>query len=116
MEDLEEAIRCHHEALALRPHGHPDRSSSLINLASAVSIRFDQSGRMQDLKEALKYICQAETILPTEHPDHAPAASDHACMLLKLCDIVPSSDRSLRMTSKAFALFKHAADHPFASS
>ena len=42
MEDLEEAITCHRQALALRPHGHPDRSSSLNNLANAVSIRLEE--------------------------------------------------------------------------
>jgi hypothetical protein len=36
MEDLEEAITCHREALTLRPHGHPDRSSSLSNLGVAI--------------------------------------------------------------------------------
>jgi predicted metal-dependent hydrolase len=33
-----------------------------------------------------------------------------------LCDITPKSDESLRMTSEAFALFKHAANHSFASA
>src|SRR5260221_13475660 len=37
MEDLEETISCHREALALRPHGHPDRSGSLTSLGTAVS-------------------------------------------------------------------------------
>jgi hypothetical protein len=36
MEDLEEAITYHREALTLRPPGHPDRFMSLNNLASAV--------------------------------------------------------------------------------
>jgi hypothetical protein len=34
MEDLEEVITYHREALTLRPPGHPDRSSSLNNLAN----------------------------------------------------------------------------------
>ena len=49
MEDLEEAITSHRQALALRPHGHPDRSFSLTNYASAMCTRFQQLGRMDDL-------------------------------------------------------------------
>ncbi|KAF8521643.1 hypothetical protein JB92DRAFT_3275043, partial [Gautieria morchelliformis] len=35
-EDLEEAISLHREALELRPAPHPDRSSSLYNMALAL--------------------------------------------------------------------------------
>jgi hypothetical protein len=42
MEDLEEKITCHREALALRPHGHPDHLSSLGKLANAVFTRSEQ--------------------------------------------------------------------------
>jgi hypothetical protein len=42
MEDLEEAIACHRQALGLRRDGHPNRSTSLNNLANAVSNRFEQ--------------------------------------------------------------------------
>jgi hypothetical protein len=48
MEDLEEAISLHREALTLYPLGHPDRSISLTNLAVALDTRFDQSGRIED--------------------------------------------------------------------
>jgi tetratricopeptide (TPR) repeat protein len=65
MEDLEEAITCHREALALRPHGHPDRSSSLNNLANAVSTRFEQLGRMEDLEEAITCHREALASLPS---------------------------------------------------
>ena len=34
IDDLENAITCHRQALALRPHGHPYRSFSFNNLAS----------------------------------------------------------------------------------
>ena len=49
--NLEETITCHRQALALRPRGHPDRSSSLYNLAvlaAAMATRFEQLGRMDD--------------------------------------------------------------------
>ncbi|EPT05738.1 hypothetical protein FOMPIDRAFT_1111310, partial [Fomitopsis schrenkii] len=38
--DLDSAITLHREALELRPAGHPDRSSSLNNLATALHTRF----------------------------------------------------------------------------
>jgi hypothetical protein len=53
MEDLEDAISYHREALSLRPPGHPNRSSSLNNLANVLSTRYEQSGRMEDLEEAI---------------------------------------------------------------
>jgi tetratricopeptide (TPR) repeat protein len=115
MEDLEEAITCHHEALALRPYGHPDRSSSLNNLAIAVSTRFEQLRMMEDLLDAVKYLSEAKTILPTEHPNHAAFGSSLASKLLMQCDNVPKSDESVHITSKAFDLFEHAANHTFAS-
>ena len=40
MEDMEELITYDRQALALFPHGHPNRSVSLNNLANAVSARF----------------------------------------------------------------------------
>jgi len=115
MEDLEEAITCHREALTLFPHGHPSRPSSLNNLANTMFIRFRHSRSKGDLQDALKYLSEAKAILPTEHPGHATAGSDLALLLLMLCD-TPESDEGLRMTSEAFALFKHAVNHSFASA
>ncbi|KAG1855216.1 hypothetical protein DFJ58DRAFT_660061 [Suillus subalutaceus] len=40
IEDLHKAIALHRETLALRPVGHPDRSSSLNNLANGLCTRF----------------------------------------------------------------------------
>ena len=53
MEELEESITCHRQALALFAHGHPNGSLSLLNLAAAMSTRFEQLGRMDDLEEAI---------------------------------------------------------------
>ena len=116
IEDLEEAITYHRKALALRPHGHPDRSDCLNILANSVSTRFGQSGRMGDLEEAVKYSSEAKAILPIDHPKHAITRSFLSSMLLKLCDNLPQSDKTLHMTSQAFELFEHAASHPFASA
>jgi hypothetical protein len=71
MEDLEEVITYHREALTLCPPGHPNRSTSLNNLASAVLTRYEQSGRMEDLEEAITYHREALTLCPPGHPDRS---------------------------------------------
>ena len=53
MEDLEEVITYHCEALTLCPTGHPSCSTSLNNLATAVFACYEQLGRMEDLEEAI---------------------------------------------------------------
>jgi hypothetical protein len=53
MEDLEVAIIYNRQALDLCPPGHPDHSSYLNNLATAVSTCFEQLGKMEDLEEAI---------------------------------------------------------------
>ena len=68
--NVEETITFHREALALRPPGHPDRSSFLINLAIAIDTRYDQSGRMEDLQEAITYYREALALCPPGHPRH----------------------------------------------
>ena len=40
MDDFEEVIIYHREALSLRPSGHSDRSPSLSNLADAIFTRY----------------------------------------------------------------------------
>ena len=113
---LEVAITCHREAVALCPHDHPDRSGFLSNLADAVFARFEQSESRDDLLDAHKYLSEAKGILPTEHPSHARIGRGLALILLKQCDIVPESDETLHMTSKAFDLFEQAANHSFSSA
>jgi hypothetical protein len=78
MEDLEEAITCHRQALALRPHGHPNRSDSLNNLANAVSTRFQQLGGMEDLEEAITCHRQALALRPHGHPDRSSSLNNLA--------------------------------------
>ncbi|KAL5478605.1 hypothetical protein ACEPAI_2790 [Sanghuangporus weigelae] len=53
MEDLEEAIALQRAALVLLPEGHPDRSSSLGNLAELVYVRFEKEGRADDYDESI---------------------------------------------------------------
>ncbi|KAH8111135.1 TPR-like protein [Phellopilus nigrolimitatus] len=55
MEDLEESIVLHHDALQLLPPGHPDHSEFLSNLGRAMWTRFEKSDRVEDLEESLRY-------------------------------------------------------------
>ena len=71
MEDLEEAISLHRQALTLRARGHPDRSSSLNNLANAMTTRFAQLGGMNDLEEAITFHRQALALRAHGHPDRS---------------------------------------------
>ena len=69
MDDLEEAISLHREALALRPVPHPHRSTSLNNLANVLWIRFERKGPMDDLEQAILLLREALTLCPAPHPD-----------------------------------------------
>ena len=110
MEDLEEAITCHRQALALRPQGHPNRSFSLGILANALYTRFEQSRSHNDLLDAVKYLSEAKTILPTGHPSQSKIESSLSSIFLIESD-VSEWDESLHMMTKAFEVFNHAADH-----
>ena len=50
---MNEATALSREALSLCPHGHLDHSTSLINLAIALSSRYKQLGGMDDLNQAI---------------------------------------------------------------
>src|SRR5258705_9009977 len=85
--DLEEAITCHREVLALRPHGHPGRSMSLNNLANALSTLFKQSGRMKELEEAITCHREALGLRPHGHPDRTSSLNNLASTLSTRFDL-----------------------------
>ncbi|KAI5995967.1 hypothetical protein EDC04DRAFT_2910147 [Pisolithus marmoratus] len=64
MGDLEEAIELFRAALILRPPGHPDRCSSLHNLASCLSNRYDNQGLVADLEEVVTLARAALDLCP----------------------------------------------------
>ena len=53
VEDVNEAITLHREALRLFSAPHSDRSSSLNNLATALHARFEKTGQIKDVDEAI---------------------------------------------------------------
>ena len=75
LEELGESITCYRQALALRPHGHPDRS---ISLNHSVFTRFQQLGRVEDLEESITYDRQALTLFPHGHPNRSVSLNNLA--------------------------------------
>ncbi|THH12051.1 hypothetical protein EW146_g7828, partial [Bondarzewia mesenterica] len=53
IDDLEEAVSFHREALSLHPATHPDRPLLLNNLGNMLRIRFEHVGQLDDLEEAV---------------------------------------------------------------
>ncbi|KAF8508157.1 hypothetical protein JB92DRAFT_2733340 [Gautieria morchelliformis] len=76
-----EAISLHREALELRPAPHPDRSSSLNNIAAALSTRFRQSGRQGDLEAAILLHREALELRPAPHPGRSSSLNNIATAL-----------------------------------
>ncbi|KAG1876044.1 hypothetical protein C8R48DRAFT_690558 [Suillus tomentosus] len=58
MSDLDEFMELHRDAVLLRPPGHPDRSSSLNDLAISLRDRFHQQSVQSDLHEAFSFYSQ----------------------------------------------------------
>jgi tetratricopeptide (TPR) repeat protein len=79
---LAEAIELQRQALDLRTPGHPDRSTSLHNLANAVRTRFEQYGDLESLAEAVELHRQALVLRPQGDPDRASSLSNLANALL----------------------------------
>ena len=63
-------------SLFLRPLGHPGRSTTLSNLATAVFSRYKQSGRMEDLEEVIAYNHEALSLRPPGHPDRSASLNN----------------------------------------
>ena len=64
MEDLEEAITCHRQALILLSYGHRFHSVVLSNIGRALLARFHHLERTEDLEDAIACNRQALTLLP----------------------------------------------------
>ncbi|KAH7918425.1 hypothetical protein BV22DRAFT_1041786 [Leucogyrophana mollusca] len=76
--ELDEAIDHHHASLGLRPPVHPDRSSSLNNLALTLSTRFKQRGDRADLDEAIELNRAALALHPPGHLDRSMSLNNLA--------------------------------------
>ncbi|KAF8429868.1 CHAT domain-containing protein [Boletus edulis BED1] len=81
MADLDEAVVLDREALELRPQGHPDRSTSLNNLAVDLSTRYNQLGAMADLDAAIVLDREALELRPQGHPHRSISLNNLAFRL-----------------------------------
>ncbi|KAJ6621950.1 CHAT domain-containing protein, partial [Mycena sp. CBHHK59/15] len=69
--DVDEAIILHREALKIWPAPHPDRASSLNNLAIALQMRVKQWGDTKDIGEAICLLREALKIRAAPHANRA---------------------------------------------
>jgi tetratricopeptide (TPR) repeat protein len=79
---LEESIGVCREALDLLPESHPNRSSSLSNLASVLLTRFQQTCQLADLEESIGVCREALNLPPGSHPNRSSSLSNLASALL----------------------------------
>ena len=117
IEYLEESITYYRQALALRPHGHLNRSSSLNNLASAVFTRFEQLRRMEDLEEAIACHRQALVLRPHGHLNRSSSLNNLAsAVFTRFEQLGRMEDLEEAITCHRQALALRAHGHPYHSS
>lgn len=83
---LNEAISLHRQTLQLQPALHPDRSTSLSNLASALLIRFEKEGQRCDLNDAIFFHREALEFQPSLHLYQSTFLDDLASALSIQCE------------------------------
>lgn len=79
---LDGAIQYFEAALKLRPIGHPERHTTLLALADALTSRFKTRGDSEDILTVIKLREEVQCILPSGHPDRALVAFGQARQLL----------------------------------
>ena len=82
IDDLEEVITTHREALTYCPFGHPSHSGCLNNLALALYSHFNQLGKMEDLEDAITSHHEALALYTQGHPDRSMSLSNLAIALV----------------------------------
>jgi hypothetical protein len=99
MDDLDEAIVLDREALALRPQGHPDRSTSLDILARHLCDRFTHSQQLQDKEELFSLYTQLAHVPQIVSPIDLSAARAwiHAAEDFQHHTILLAYETSLRL-------------------
>ena len=116
VEDLEDAISSHHEALSLPPPGHPSHPSSLDNLAIALSARFEQLGRIEDLEDAISFHREALALCSFGHPLRFYSFMNLATALFnRFKQLGRMEDLEDAISSHRKALTLHSPGHPMCS-
>lgn len=76
--DLNEALALRRTILEFHPHGHPERSTALSNLANVLHSRFKRLQTLPDLEEALTLERSALELRPQGHPERAVSLNNLA--------------------------------------
>jgi CHAT domain-containing protein len=101
----------------LCPAGHPDRSSSLNNLANALQTRCDLSGNRADLDQAIVHHQDALALYPASHPGHFRSLNNLADALQTRFEQSGNrADLDQAMFHHQDALALYPASHPHHSS
>ncbi|KAH8105745.1 CHAT domain-containing protein [Phellopilus nigrolimitatus] len=112
MEDLEESIVLHRDALELCPPGHPLRSSSFINLGIGLLTRFEQTGRMEDLEESIALLRDALELRPPGHP-HRSSSLHNLAIAVQTRFEKSSRPEDLE---ESLRKYEESADHVFSNT
>lgn len=81
LNDLLEAIDMHMDALHLRPPGHLDRCTSLVDLAQCLQARFSQTGNPNDVLETIGMFREALLLHPPGDPNRIGLLTELAVSL-----------------------------------
>ncbi|KIJ90397.1 hypothetical protein K443DRAFT_549293, partial [Laccaria amethystina LaAM-08-1] len=112
--DLDEEITAFRHGL--EPGPHPDRSTSLNNLANALQDRFERRGAPNDLDEAMSLHREALLLRPAPHPDRSTSLNNLANALRTCFERRGASDDlDAAMTLHREALLLRPAPHPHRS-
>jgi len=105
--DQDEAIDLHRAALVLRPHGHPDRSITLNNLALSLQDRFEERSVLADLDEAIDLHRAALALCPLGHPYQSMSLNNLALSLqarYKYQGVPSDLDEAIKLHRASLAL------------
>ncbi|KAF9232419.1 TPR-like protein [Melanogaster broomeanus] len=104
--DLDEPIHLYQEVLDLRPPGHPDHASTLINLTIALLSRFRGRGciTVADADEAEELLRRSLDICPPHSHEYRAAFLVKAFSLHRRGDEMPSSYNLLQAASGGWRL------------
>ncbi|KDR67675.1 hypothetical protein GALMADRAFT_257932 [Galerina marginata CBS 339.88] len=113
IEDLEDAISFHSEALALCPPGHPNRSYALNDLGGALQARFEQLGQIEDLEHAISSHREELALHRPGHPNRSYSLNSLGNALrIRFEQLGRMEDLENAISSHREALALHPPGHP----
>ena len=105
MDDLEEAIAYHREALTFRLDKHSGRCSSLNSLVMYLQARFNKLSLKEDLDKVIGCYREVLHLHPSDHPDYCMSLPNLANALFALYDY----SRTMHDLDEAMICYMEAA-------